>query len=344
MPTTIGIGFGIGELKSYSMKTRRDFISKMALGTVAAGLSLPACNEDKAAANVPAEGQIPLAISTWPFGTRANEEAWKILSEGGKALDAVEQGVRVIEADPSNQSVGYGGLPDRDGHVTLDACIMDSTGNCGSVAALEHIKHPISVARRVMERTPHVILVGEGALDFALTEGFPKENLLTPEAKARWEKWVKTAEYKPRVNAELHDTIGMLAIDKDGNISGACTTSGMAFKMHGRVGDSPIIGAGLYVDNEVGGAAATGLGEEVLKSLSTFLVVELMRNGATPQQACEQALDRIIKRNGGKADFQVGLIAVNKAGVAGGAGIQAGFSYALYQNGENSVHKAKNLV
>ena len=316
----------------------------MALGTVAAGLSLPACSEDTSTNQAPAQGKIPLAISTWPFGTKANDEAWKILAGGGSALDAVEQGVRVIEADPSNQSVGYGGLPDRDGHVTLDACIMDSNGNCGSVAALEHIMHPISVARRVMERTPHVMLVGEGALDFALTEGFQKQNLLTPEAKARWEEWAKTAQYKPRVNAELHDTIGMLAIDEAGNIAGSCTTSGMAFKMRGRVGDSPIIGAGLYVDNEVGGAAATGLGEEVLKSLSTFLVVELMRQGASPQEACEQALDRIIQRNGGKVDFQVGLIAVNKAGVTGAASIQGGFSFSLYQNGDNSVHKAKHLV
>lgn len=326
------------------MKTRREFISKVALGTVAAGLSLPACTNEQADQQNPQEGQLPLAISTWPFGTKANDEAWKILSGGGTALDAVEQGVRVIEADPSDQSVGYGGLPDRDGHVTLDACIMDSTGNCGSVACLEHIKHPISVARRVMERTPHVILVGEGALNFALTEGFPKENLLTPEAKALWEEWAKTAEYKPRVNAELHDTIGMLAIDQHGNLAGACTTSGMAFKMRGRVGDSPIIGAGLYVDNEVGGAAATGLGEEVLKSLSTFLVVELMRNGASPQEACEQALDRIIRRNGGQVDFQVGLIAVNKAGVTGAASIQGGFSFSLYQNDENKVHKARHLM
>ena len=325
------------------MKTRREFITKMTLGTVAAGLSLPSCTESPAVEKDAVGARAPLALSTWPFGIKANDEAWKILSQGGKALDAVEQGVRIIEADPENHSVGFGGLPDRDGRVTLDACIMDASGNAGSVACLEHIKHPVSVARRVMERTPHVLLVGEGALDFALTEGFEKENLLTPESKAKWEEWVKTAQYKPRINAELHDTIGMLAIDNEGNIAGACTTSGLAFKMRGRVGDSPIIGAGLYVDNEVGGAAATGLGEEVLKSLSSFLVVELMRNGASPQEACELALSRIMKKHGGKVDFQVGLIAVNKAGVTGAASIQNGFSFALHHNGEKAVHKAKHL-
>lgn len=314
------------------------------MSTVAAGLSLPSCTEKPDNKQSPKGTNIPLAISTWPFGTMANDEAWKILSTGGKSIDAVEEGVKIIEADASNQSVGYGGLPDRDGHVTLDACIMDASGNCGSVAYLEHIKHPISVARRVMERTPHVMLVGDGALDFALTEGFPKEDLLTPETKERWEEWIKTSEYKPRVNAEIHDTIGMLAIDQDGNIAGACTTSGMAFKMRGRVGDSPIIGAGMYVDNEVGGAAATGLGEEVMRSLSSFLVVELMRAGKSPQAACEEALNRIISRNGCKADFQVGLIAVNKMGEVGGASIQGGFSYALYQKGENTINKAKHLV
>lgn len=326
------------------MKDRREFIIQLTLGAVAAGISLPSCSENTDSQQQTSEHQrLPMVISTWPFGIKANEAAWKILAAGGNALDAVEQGVMVIEADPENQSVGYGGLPDRDGHVTLDACIMDWNGNAGSVAALEYIKHPVSVARRVMERTPHVMLVGQGALDFALLEGFKKENLLTPESKAKWEEWMKTAQYKPRINAELHDTIGMLAIDLDGNIAGACTTSGLAFKMRGRVGDSPIIGAGLYVDNEVGGAAATGLGEEVMKSLTSFLVVELMRSGVSPQRACELALQRIVKRKGGQTDFQVGLIAVNKAGETGGASLKDGFSFALYQNDLNSVHKAKHL-
>src|SRR5690606_12578358 len=235
----------------------------------------------------------PIVISTWDFGIAANQAAWNILATGGRALDAVEQGVWVPEADPKNQSVGYGGLPDRDGFVTLDACIMDEFGNCGSVAALEHIKHPISVARKVMEKTPHVMLAGDGALQFALENGFKKENLLTKESEKAWKEWLKKAEYKPIMNIENqhfspnklpgnqynHDTIGMLALDNRGNLSGACTTSGMAFKMHGRVGDSPIIGAGLYVDNEIGAATSTGVGEEVVRTVGSFLVVELMRQG-----------------------------------------------------------------
>jgi N4-(beta-N-acetylglucosaminyl)-L-asparaginase len=210
-------------------------------------------------------------ISTWKNGLQANEAAWDIIKTGGRALNAVEAGVKVVEADPEDMSVGYGGRPDRDGHVTLDACIMDENGNCGSVCALQHIKHPISVARKVMEDTPHIMLAGEGALQFALSKGFVKENLLTEKAKNEWQEWLlKTAQYAPVINIENHDTIGMLAIDQTGNISGACTTSGMAYKLHGRVGDSPIIGAGMYCDNEVGGAVATGTGELVMKTLGSF--------------------------------------------------------------------------
>src|SRR5699024_6667253 len=194
----------------------------------------------------------------------------------------------LFRSDPDERSVGYGGRPDRDGKVTLDACIMDENANIGSVAALEHIKHPISVARAVMEKTPHVMLVGEGALEFALANGFKKENLLTEKSKKEWEEWLKTSEYKPVVNIENHDTIGMLALDASGNLSGACTTSGMAYKMHGRVGDSPIIGAGLFVDNEVGAATSTGDGEEVIRTVGSHLVVELMRQGNSPQEACEE--------------------------------------------------------
>ncbi|RMF28875.1 MAG: glycosylasparaginase [Bacteroidetes bacterium] len=280
----------------------------------------------------------PIVLSTWRHGLAANEGAWRVLADGGSALDAVEQGVRITEADPNSNSVGYGGLPDRDGHVTLDACIMDSQGNAGSVCFLEHIKHPISVARRVMEKTPHVMLAGRGALQFALAEGFPKENLLTEEARRRWEAWKKTARYEPVINVENHDTIGMLALDANGNLAGACTTSGLAFKMHGRVGDSPIIGAGLYVDNGVGAAVATGLGELVMKTLGAFLIVELMRQGRSPQEACEEAVARIVKREKGAVEnVQVGYLALAKTGETGAYALHPGFDYALYAEGENRL-------
>ncbi|MDB5121245.1 MAG: Asparaginase [Sphingobacteriales bacterium] len=286
----------------------------------------------------------PIVISTWDFGIAANAAAWEVLKKNGRALDAVEQGVHVPEADPKNRSVGYGGNPDRDGKVTLDACIMDEFGNCGSVAALEHIMHPISVARKVMEKTPHVMLVGEGALQFALEQGFQKINLLTKESEEAWKKWLKTAKYEPVINIENksfspkklpgnqynHDTIGMLAMDAKGNLSGACTTSGMAYKMHGRVGDSPIIGAGLYVDNEIGGATSTGVGEEVIRNVGSFLVVELMRQGYPPEEACKEAVMRIIKRKPDTAkEIQVGFLALNKKGEYGAYAIQQGFSYAV---------------
>ncbi|WGQ11024.1 N(4)-(beta-N-acetylglucosaminyl)-L-asparaginase [Pedobacter gandavensis] len=327
------------------MFNRRKFIKASALSA-----SLLAIDRTSAAAMIPSPSYAaakPIVISTWDFGIAANQAAWKVLSAGGRALDAVEQGVHVPEADPKNQSVGYGGLPDRDGHVTLDACIMDDLGNCGAVAGLEHIMHPISVARMVMEKTPHVMLVGDGALQFALENGFKKENLLTKESEKAWKEWLKTAKYAPVMNIENklydkaaptrlpgnqynHDTIGMLALDAKGNISGACTTSGMAYKLHGRVGDSPIIGAGLFVDNEVGGATSTGVGEEVIRNVGSFLVVELMRQGYTPEAACKEAVMRIIKKKPEIAkNIQVGFLALNKKGEYGAYAIQQGFSYAV---------------
>ncbi len=288
----------------------------------------------------------PLVISTWDFGQEANAAAWEILGKGGRALDAVEAGVKIPEADPKNQTIGYGGMPDRDGRVTLDACIMDENYNCGSVMCIEHIMHPISVARMVMEKTPHIVLSGDGALQFALANGFKKENLLTPESEKAWKEWLKTSKYDPVMNVENrlynkendpmpggpenHDTIGMLALDENGNLSGACTTSGMAFKMHGRVGDSPIIGAGLYVDNEVGAATSSGLGEEVIRIVGSHLVVELMRHGRSPQKACEEAIRRIIQRNPEKAkSIQVGFLALNKKGQYGAYALHKGFTYSV---------------
>jgi len=251
----------------------------------------------------------------------------------------------VPEADPTITTVGYGGAPDRDGHVTLDACIMDEGANCGAVAGLEHIKHPISVARKVMEKTPHVMLAGDGALQFALANGFKKENLLTPESEKAWKEWLKKSEYKPVVNIENHDTIGMLALDASQNISGACTTSGMAYKMRGRIGDSPIIGAGLFVDNEIGAATSSGVGEEVIRICGSHLVVELMRQGNSPQEACEKAVRRIVKNQPVKSrEMQVGFLAINKSGAYGAFALQKGFTYAVYSNDvNNQLFEAKSF-
>jgi N4-(beta-N-acetylglucosaminyl)-L-asparaginase len=321
---------------------RRKFLQNASLSTfgIAVGTSVFASEqnlssfpfEDNKIENSTAN--FPLVIATWNVND-STAEAWRVLQEGKSALDAVEKGCNIEEANAEGQSVGIGGLPDRDGNVTLDACIMDSNGNYGAVVYLQNIMHPISVARKVMENTPHVILAGKGAEQFAISEGFEKTNLLTEASKKAWEEWKKTSKYKPIINIENHDTIGMLAIDKDGNISGGCTTSGLAYKMAGRVGDSPIIGSGLFVDNEVGAATATGLGEEVLKTVGSFLIVELMRQGKTPQQACEEAIARIIKKNPDYKDFQVGYIAVNKKGETGYYSIHNGFWVTKYQNDKN---------
>ncbi len=301
----------------------------------------------------------PIVLSTWAPNVAANAEAWKILGKNGRAVDAVEAGVQIPEADPKDQSVGYGGLPDRDGKVTLDACIMDERGNCGAVLFLEGIMHPIRVARMVMDKTPHVQLVGEGALQFALANGFKIENLLTAESEKAWKEWVKKAEYDPMTIPKLleqrsikdgagqqhnHDTIGMIALDAAGNVSGACTTSGMAYKMRGRVGDSPIIGAGLYVDNEVGAATSTGVGEEVVRICGSHTVTELMRQGFKPEEACKKAVQRIISMRGDKAkELQIGFIALNKKGDFGGYSMQKGFTYAVQSEAGCKVYDAKSL-
>jgi N4-(beta-N-acetylglucosaminyl)-L-asparaginase len=296
--------------------------------------ALPVFNPEKA----------PIVLSTWNHGFPANAAAWAVLSTGGLALDAVEKGVMVSESDPENRSVGLGGLPDRDGHTTLDACIMDHEGRCGSVAFLENIEHPISVARKVMEDTPHVMLVGEGAYAFAISKGFPRKEFLSEASKAdiqaRYKEWLETSQYKPVINIENHDTIGMIALDSKGNLSGACTTSGLAYKMHGRVGDSPIIGAGLFVDNEVGAATATGVGEMVIRIAGSHTIVELMRQGYTPMEACKQAVERIIKKHKDLQDRQVGFLAINKAGEYGAYAIYKGFNYAITTKSRNEMADA----
>ena len=284
----------------------------------------------------------PIILSTWNFGLPANEVAIKALSDSGNAMDAAEAGARHAESDEQNNSVGYGGLPDENGNVTLDACVMDSNGNAGSVAFIQNIKHPVSVARKVMEETKHVMLVGEGARQFAVSKGFKEIDLLTAKSKKEWKKWLK--ERREMTPHETHDTISVLVQDKNGDLAGACTTSGWAYKMHGRVGDSPIIGAGLFVDNEVGSAAATGLGEEVIKTTGSFLVVELMRQGYSPNEACSEAFNRVIKAHNGNPDFQIGYIALRKDGEAGAACLKWSFDYALAKNGVNKLHNIKGML
>lgn len=321
------------------MLSRKDFL-KLTGAASLAGVA------GEIQAKIPKKKSGPVVVSTWDFGLAANAAAWEVLKAGGYSLDAVQAGVAVPEKDPLVTSVGLGGFPDRDGRVTLDACIMDERLNCGAVACLEHIVHPAAVARMVMEKTQHVMLTGEGALRFALEQGFKRENLLTPNMEAAWKEWLKKADYNPQPNWELnHDTIGMLALDKQNRLSGVCTTSGMAWKMHGRVGDSPIIGAGLYVDGEVGGATCSGLGEEMIRIAASHSVVEAMRNGKSPQSACEAVVKRYSKQRGEKAfGKQVCLLAMDNRGNVGAFSLMPGFVYAVTSDGNHEVLKAPYLL
>ncbi len=326
------------------MTTRRGFLGGMAAASGAAALPAVAATPDPA-----------LIVSTWDFGAAANDAAFARMKAGGTLLDAVEAGAMVPEADPENHSVGYGGYPDRDGHVTLDAVIMDDAGGVGAVAALEDTVHAISVARRVMEKTPHTFLVGEGATRFARDQGFPKVDLLTPPAEKAWREWLKTSQYKPVANIENrraplggaldHDTIGLLARDASGRMAGACTTSGMAFKMRGRVGDSPQVGSGLYVEAGVGGATSTGLGEEVTRIAGTARVVASMRAGLSPQAACEEVVKHIAKLRGDAIKgVQVGFLALSPQGEVGAFCLLPGFTYAVTDAaGRTVVRKGRSL-
>jgi N4-(beta-N-acetylglucosaminyl)-L-asparaginase len=279
-------------------------------------------------------------LSTWDHGLQANARAWAVLQQGGSVLDAVEQGVAVVESDLTNRSVGLGGNPDREGFVTLDACIQDHDGRAGAVAFLQDIEHPISVARAIMERTPHLMLVGEGAQRWALANGFPLKKVDLPEVRAAYAKWLLTSEYKPISNIENHDTIGLVAMDGSGQLAGSCTTSGMAYKIHGRVGDSPIIGAGLFVDGDVGAACATGTGELVIRIAGSHTVVELMRQGVEPEEACRQAVQRVLAKNPGLSGHQVGFLALRKDGVHGACSLVKGFNYALHNPDGNLLFDA----
>jgi N4-(beta-N-acetylglucosaminyl)-L-asparaginase len=338
------------------MATRRKFLQSSLFSSIAVLFTKKSLAQEQ---TYPVITGKPIVISTWDAGLNANKGAWQILGKGGRALDAVEAGVMVTEAEQSC-CVGLGANPDRDGFVTLDACIMDEHFNCGSVAFLERIKHPISVARRVMEKTPHVMLVGSGAQQFAVAEGFAlEEQKLSEDAQKSYQQWLKKSEYKPIINIENskghgpfapaqlengdwnHDTIGMVAMDTNGNLSGSCTTSGMGFKMRGRLGDSPIIGAGLFVDNEVGAVTSTGQGEDVIRMCGSHAVVEFMRQGLSPEMACKKAVERIIKIKGDKAkDIQVAFLALNKKGETGAYAIHKGFSYALKSGSEEKLVKA----
>lgn len=288
----------------------------------------------------------PLLMATWNHGMPANDKAWEVLTLGsGNIVDAVEEGVKITEADLTNLSVGLQGLPDREGIVTLDASIMKGDGSCGSVSFVRQVKHPISLARRVMDKTPHVMLSGEGARQFAIAEGFPMElEHLSPAAEKAYTEWKVDSKYKPIINIENHDTIGMIGIGADGKMAGSCTTSGLAYKMHGRVGDSPIIGAGLYVDDEVGAATATGLGESIIRICGSFLIVELMRQGRSPQEACEEAVKRLIAKNRNIDDIQAGFLAINKDGAYGAYAVHPGFNYALHHKGGKSLVDSKSKL
>jgi len=336
------------------MIKRRDFIKF-------SGLSLPLVWLTPRSLNHVNKGRKAVVLSTWNSGLPVNKVAWDIIKDGGKSIDAVEQAGIYIENEISC-CVGLGGNPDRDGFVTLDACIMDHQFNCGSVAFLQKIKNPVAVARKIMDTTPHVMLVGEGAKKFALEHGFPEESgELSPDAAKTYTEWLKKSEYKPVINIEKnekgpfapsrlpdgnfnHDTMGTICADTFGNLSGMCTTSGMGFKMHGRVGDSPIIGSGLYVDNEIGAATGSGQGEEVIRVCGTHLIVEFMRQGNTPEEACRKTIERIVKINPVKAkNFQVGFIALNKNGDFGAFSLQPGFNFSVtYANGESEILDAES--
>lgn len=320
---------------------KRSAVSSLALGTVFVNNSCANGQDESTEKTI--KGQKPLVISTWN-NVEANQVAWDVLAKGGSSLDAVEAGVKIPEANPNDRSVGYGGNPDRDGNVTLDSCIMNHDSNCGSVAFVQNYKHPISIARLVMEKTPHVMMVGKGAEKLARDNGFIAENLLTEKSKEAWEKWLEKGEYMPEINVENHDTIGMVALDQSGKLAGACTTSGAAYKMQGRVGDSPIIGAGLFVDGDVGAATATGLGEAVIKVAGTHLVVEFMRQGLSPEEACKAAVERVIKKEPNYKDLQVGFCAINIHGEYGGYSIHKGFSFALNYADEKTIIKASHAI
>jgi len=320
------------------------------------------------APNVPHQ---PLVLSTWSFGPIANAPAMKAMTSGGTALDAVVAAATAVENDPSVNSVGVGGLPDADGRVSLDGCVMTNPDRCGSVCYVRAFANPVAIARSVMERTIHVMLAGDGAEAFAEREGFARRELLSEAARVEWEQWrsdpsrLDREKYKgwiPPLNVEeikggvsarstggmhpepSHDTVGVLARDRAGTLAGACSTSGMAFKVPGRVGDSPIIGHGLYVDQEAGAAAATGTGEIVMGLCGSFLAVEQMRRGMSPLDAVSEVLSRIVKRFRLMPDHQVAMIAMSPSGAWASAALRPGFHHTITDGEGTRIEPAQRVM
>ena len=321
--------------------SRRHFLA----GSAASGIAGTALATQSTDASPQLPAARPTFISTWRFGAPANELALKTYQEQGSMLDAIEKGIGLVEADVSNASVGIGGIPNAEGVVQVDACIMSGPDHdAGSVAGVEDILHPISVARKVMEETRHVMLVGDGAKSFALDQGYSTTPLLTDSQKTKWEKW-KEKQSVPEIDEQNHDTIAMIGVDSEGNVFGGCSTSGWGYKVPGRVGDSPIIGSGLYVDNEVGGAGATGIGENVMRYCASFMIVEAMRQGLSPQEACEATIERIVRKDSKNAEeLAINFIAVNRDGEIGAAGTSKGFQYSVTTAQGTRVDNAKALT
>jgi len=303
--------------------SRRDFLR----GAAAAAMLPVACSKKQAPAC-----ELPIVIATWDHGVELCAAAQQVFARGGDLLDALEKGTNVVEDDPAVHTVGLNGLPNEDGVTQLDAAIMDGrTHRAGAVAALERIRNPISVARKVMERTEHVLLVGAGAGKFARKMGFTEQDLMTPEVRAAWERGERPRFWR---DGERHDTVCCIGMDANRNLATAASTSGLPNKLAGRVGDTSLIGAGSYCDNEIGGAAATGIGELAICNSASFAIVERMRAGVDPTRACEEILARIIAKRPEittAPGVVLAFIAMNKAGEVGAAAHQLphSFQYAV---------------
>jgi N4-(beta-N-acetylglucosaminyl)-L-asparaginase len=318
---------------------RRDFIKTVA-GTAAFA------SWEGRAASPPDAG--PIFLSTWEHGKPANERAAEVFKSGGSLLDAIEKGINVPESDPNVTSVGYGGIPNAEGVVELDAAIMDgSRHRAGSVCSLHMIKNPISVARLVMEKTRHTTLAGEGAFRFALKMGFEPQTLLTPKSLQKWQEWKDNPHHQTFwLSPENHDTIGMVGTDGKGHVVSGCSTSGLAFKIPGRVGDSPLVGCGVYADDNVGAASATGDGDLMTNYCTSASIVHLMAHGASPQDACMELLKHMVKTDPQNKEAQVAVIAINTRGEIGAACINDTFrlNYALWRNDESQLLESVKLI
>jgi N4-(beta-N-acetylglucosaminyl)-L-asparaginase len=283
-------------------------------------------------------------LSTWEWGIEANARAAQIFDAGGSLLDAVEKGINVVEDDPKVDTVGYGGLPNAQGEVELDAGIMDGTRHrAGAVCNLHKIKNPISVARLVMERTRHTTIAGEGALQFAIAMGFEPMQLLTPHSLEAWLKWKDTPNHETFwIDRNHHDTIGMLGVDGKGRVVAGCSTSGLAWKIPGRVADSPLVGCGYYADDAAGAASATGDGDVMSNYCTSMYIVQRMAQGAHPQEACEDVLRFMARSAPNLREDMYCVIALSPSGESGAASMNAkqSLQYALWRNGAGALHTA----